>query len=63
MERTRLKIIQHNVRHWQTNKHALTNVYLQEDGLIDNQLLKMQNYNIHQSNKDNEQYNGTAIAI
>ena len=69
---TKLKVIQHNVQNWQTKRHALTNVYLQENphilllnshGLIDDQTLKIQNYNIHINNKDNEQHNGTAVAI
>ena len=61
------------VRHWGTNKHALANVYIQEDahvilinshGITDNnQTLKIQNYTIHQYKKDNEQHNGTAMAI
>ena len=72
MDITHLKIIQHNIRHWPTNKHTLTNVYTKEDpdiilinshGLIDNATLKLQHYIVHQNNKDNEIHNGTAIAI
>ena len=56
MDRTHLKIIQHNIRHWPTNKHTQTNVYTKEDpditlinshGLIDNATLKLQYYTIH----------------
>ena len=72
MTRTHLKIIQHNIRHWPTNKHTLTNVYAKEDpdiivinshGLTDNATLKLHHYTVHQNNKDNEIHSGTAIAI
>ena len=72
MDVNRIKIIQHNVQHWHTKRHALCNIYTREDahiilinshGLIDEQLLKIQNYNVHQYNKNNEQHSGTAIAI
>lgn len=68
---TRLVILQHNVRHWATNRHALTNVYTKEDphvilinshGLTKDSL-RLMNYNTHQSNKADEMHSGTAICI
>ena len=52
-----IKIIQHNVRKWSTNKHSLDHAYQQEypeiilinsHGAIDNENIKIFNYNIHQ---------------
>ena len=68
----RLKIIQHNVRHWTTNRHALTNAYIQVDadiilinshGNIDTDNIKIQHYTVYQSNIINEIHSGTAIAV
>jgi hypothetical protein len=69
----KLKIIQHNVRNWNVNnRFALSNVYLQEDpdiilinshGLKQGEPLKIQNYDIHKVNKNNEDHSGAAIAM
>jgi len=69
---TRLTIVQHNVRHWQNNKNALTNTYnhldpdiilLNEHSNTDRQTLKIFNYLTFQTNKDNRLNAGAAIAI
>ena len=70
---TALKIIQHNVRGWKTNKTALTNIYnrlsphiilINEHGLITNSdTFKIVNYNTHFCNKHNSTHKGAAIAI
>ena len=69
---SKIKVIQHNVRAWTTNKLALTNAYAKEDpdiilinshGVLDGESLKIQNYNVHRTNTDNSRNNGAAIAI
>lgn len=70
--KNRIKIIQHNVRSWNTNKVALTNIYnqldadvilLNETSITDCQTLKIFNYDTHYYNKNNRRNHGTAIAI
>ena len=67
-----IKIIQHNVRKWSTNKHSLDHAYQQEypeiilinsHGAIDNENIKIFNYNIHQINTLNEINNGVAVGV
>ena len=69
---SRLTIIQHNVLHWRTHKHDITNAYLQLDpdiilinahGLINNERIHIYNYNTYQTNKTNTIHDGVAIAI
>jgi len=72
MTLTRLKIVQHNVLNWQTNRHALINIYNQIDPDIilinahcntDGQTLKIFNYLTFQRNTTNTNHSGSAIAI
>lgn len=67
-----LKIVQHNVANWQSNKIPLSNIYnelnpdivlINEHSCTNQQRIKIFNYTIFQSNKNNEHYSGTAIAI
>ena len=67
-----LTIIQHNVRSWNNNKIALSNIYNQYNpdiilinshSLLQHEHLKIFNYNVFQCNKENEPHAGTAIAI
>ena len=68
----KLKIIQHNVNSWKTNKINLINIYNQENpdvilinghGINEDENLKIYNYIVYHSNKRNERFNGTAIAV
>ena len=70
--RNELTIVQHNVRHWRTIKNALTDIYndispdillINEHGVLDNDRLKIFNYNVHTTNKTNRLHKGTAIGI
>lgn len=72
MELRRLKILQHNVRHWPTNKINLCNVYREIDpevilinshGCTTEQPIKIFNYNVHRRNNSQQQHDGVAIAI
>ena len=67
-----IKVIQHNVRKWSTNKHSLCQVYQNENpeiilinshGAMNSETIKIYNYNIHQINTTNEIHNGVAIAV
>lgn len=67
-----LKIVQHNVRSWNTNKNSLTNIYnninpdiilLNEHSAVDNELIKIFNYNVFTVNQNNERFAGAAIAV
>ena len=69
---SRLTIIQHNVQCWQTSNYALANIYnslhpdiilINEHSLTNSVNPKIFNYNIISSNKQNQKYRGTAIAI
>ena len=68
----KLKIVQHNVNSWKTNKINLINIYNQENpdlilinghGINETENLKIYNYIVYHSNKRNEIYNGTAIVV
>ena len=68
----RLTIMQHNVRSWNSSKFALSNIYnnlnpdiilINEHSITTNKNLKIFNYKVFQSNKQNERNRGTAIAI
>ena len=68
----KLTIIQHNVRHWNEKRHALTNIYndldadvilINDTSLTDNKRLKIFNYNTYQTNVTNRQNRGAAIAV
>ena len=68
----RLTILQHNVRHWTIRRYELTNTYnnldpdiilINDHSLINDERLKIFNYNVHSSNKTNTRHHGTAIAI
>lgn len=67
-----LRIIQHNVRNWSTNKIQLLNTYSNLDADIillnshsqtNEQSIKIFNYTVYQSNKSGEINDGVAIAI
>lgn len=67
-----LKIIQHNVQHWATRKHSLTNIYMDLDpdimllnstGIKNREIIKIFNYNTYLKNKYDEINSGVAIAI
>lgn len=68
----RIKIVQHNVRNWNTHKIELYNTYrlidpdiilINEHSLNNDKKIKLFNYDVYQSNKTNEQNDGVAIAI
>ena len=72
LDRRKLTILQHNVQSWKTNKNSLTNIYntidpdimlLNETSIKDNDRLKIFNYNVFTTNKQNELHAGAAIAI
>ena len=72
MNTNTLKIIQHNVRSWNTNKTALTNIYntldphiilINETSITNNNTFKIFNYNTHYCNKNNTRNRGVGIAI
>ena len=65
-------IIQHNVLHWHTHKHTLSNTYLQESpdiilinshGQNNDTNIKIFGYTVHQINTTNSLHNGVAIAV
>ena len=68
-----IKIIQHNVIAWTYERRAAyINFYLKQDpeiillnstGILENENIKIQNYNIYQKNNKNERSAGVAIAI
>ena len=68
-----LSIIQHNVLYWMKDRaNELSNLYnkfqpdlilLNSTSIIDNQIIKIYNYNIHAKNYLNEAHAGIAIAI
>ena len=60
------------MRGWKNNKTALVNIYnelnpeiilLNDTSIVNQERIKIFNYNIHHSNKANTLHNGTAIAI
>lgn len=68
----RIKIIQHNVRHWSTNKYSYYNSYreidpdiilLNEHGMKNDEKIKIYGYEVHQKNKTDEMHDGVAIGI
>ena len=70
--KNKLIVLQHNVNVWNDKQHALTNIYnncdpdmilLNDHSMTDDKLVKIFNFNIHQSNKTNCHHRGTAIAI
>ena len=61
-----IKVIQHNVRKWSTNKHSLCQAYqnknpeiilINSHGEMNSETIKIFNYNIHQINTTNEIHN------
>ena len=65
-----LRILQHNVHTWHTNKNTLTNIYYREDTdiiLVNShgytEDIKIHNYTCYTKNTLHERHNGTAIAI
>ena len=67
-----IKIIQHSVLSWNTNRNSLTNIYnnidadiilINSHSLINNTNIKIFNYNTFTCNKTNELHSGIAIAI
>lgn len=68
----KLKVLQHNVRHWQIHKTSLINIYndinpdiilINEHSITNDTNIKILNYNTHTFNKTREHYAGTAVAI
>ena len=69
---TRLRIVQHNVLHWDRRKYDLSNTYRQLDpdiilinshGLPNDARLTIPGYRVHLTNLSNEQHDGVAIAV
>lgn len=69
---TRLTILQHNVRHWKTNKYAYCNIYqeidpdvilINEHGMNKEEKIKIHGYELYQTNKSNNIHDGVAIGI
>ena len=67
-----IKIIQHNVNHWQNKKFGLYNTYrhidpdiilLNDTSLLNDKPLKIQQYTVYTKNIKNTLSRGTAIAI
>lgn len=67
-----MTILQHNVKHWNSKKYELCNIYrtidpdiilLNEHGQKETEHMNIFNYNIHKSNKTGEINDGVAIAI
>ena len=67
-----LQILQHNVNSWSIKRHELTNTYstlspdiilINHTGIKQDQQLKIYQYTVYTSNKNNIQNGGTAIAI
>ena len=72
MNRLRLTILRHNVQTWHTKRHALTNIYndlvpdillLYETSTRDTDRLKIINYNVYTTNRQNQNCAGAAICI
>ena len=68
----KLNIVQHNVNSWKTNKINLINIYNRETpdvilinghGINETENLKIYNFIVYHSNKRNERYNGSSIAV
>ena len=68
--KNKLIVLQHNVNVWNDKRHALTNIYnncdpdiilLNDHSMTDAKLVKIFNFDIHQSNKTNRHHRGTAI--
>ena len=67
-----LRIIQHNVRNWKTERINLSNIYREIDpdiilinshGETENNNIKLFNYYVNQRNKSGEKNDGVAIAV
>ena len=67
-----IKILQHNVCNWNTNKHILTNTYknlnpdvilINSHGLKSNENIKIHSYSSYTINSSNELNDGSAILI
>lgn len=67
-----IKIIQHNILHWKTNKASLLHTYtainpdvilMNSHGLRQDESMKIPGYSIHKVNTTNEVNDGSAIAI
>lgn len=65
-------ILQHNVRHWDTNKLTLTNIYkeispdvilINSHGLKNHESIKIQNYITYLINSSGEANDGSAILV
>ena len=70
--RRRLTILQHNVMAWTNKRHVLTNIYqtidadvilLNETSVLNDEQLRIFNYNVFKANRLDERHAGTAIAI
>ena len=70
--KNKLIVLRHNGNVWNDKPHSLTNIYnnchsditlLNDHSMTDDKLVKIFNFNIHQSNKTNRHHRGTAIAI
>ena len=68
----KLTIVQHNVQCWRSNKNALVNIYqgidpdiilLNGTSVLQNENLKIFNYNVFTKNSTNQRLLGVAIAI
>ena len=68
----RLTILQHNVMTWTNKRHILSNIYqtidpdiilLNETSVLNDEPLKIFNYNVFRCNRLNERHSGIAIAI
>ena len=67
-----IRILQHNVRHWSTNKKTITNVYseinpdiilLNSHGLKNTENLKIRTYTTYIINSSDELHDGSAILV
>lgn len=67
-----IRVIQHNVLHWPTNRRTLTTIYhtispdvilINSHGVRDNDSLKIYGYTVHKRNASGENDDGSAIAI
>ena len=68
----RLTILQHNVMTWTNKRHILSNIYhtidpdiilLNETSILNDEPLKIFNYNVFRCNRLDERHSGIAIAI
>lgn len=68
----KLVILQHNVRHWATNKFSYYNIYkevdpdlimINEHGMKNEEKIKLFGYDVYQINKTNDLHDGVAIGI